>query len=164
MTNVFKKVNPYLLILLLVIIGFWQVTFLAYGLKWDVIDVVFPFRYYFSECIQSGNFPFWNPYQQTGTPFFSDLQAPSYYPELLLISLIGGYNVYVMHILFALYLYIAAIGMYELSYYFNKSQLASLVAGLAFSFSGYIVGHGQHFFLLVGTAWIPYIILFYIKL
>lgn len=162
--NVFKKTNPYLILFLLVIIGFWQVAFFAYALKWDVIDVVFPFRYFFSECIQSGNFPFWNPYQHTGTPFFSDLQAPTYYPELLFISLIGGYNVYIMHILFALYLYIAAIGMYKLSYYFNKSLFASLVAGLAYSLSGYVVGHGQHFFLLVGTAWIPYIILFYIKL
>ena len=164
MINVLKKINPYLILLLLLIIGFWQVSFFAYALKWDLIDVVFPFRYHFSECIQSGHFPFWNPYQQTGTPFFSDLQAPTYYPELLFVSLIGGYKIYTMHILFTLYLFIAAIGMYNLSYYFNKSLLASLIAGLAYSFSGYVVGHGQHFFLLVGTAWIPYIILFYIKL
>jgi len=152
------------IILIIIAIGYWQVLFFLYGLKWDLIDVVFPFRYYFSECINSGYFPFWNPYQQVGSPFYADLQAPTYYPELLIISLLGRYSIYTMHVLFGIYLIIAAIGMYKLSFYFNQSRNASLLASLAYVFSGYVVGHGQHFFLLVGAAWIPFVLLSYIKL
>jgi len=162
--SVLKKCKPYLVLLLLIIIGYWQISFFAFSFKWDMIDVVFPFRYYFSECISAGYFPFWNPYLQTGTPFFSDLQAPTYYPELLIISLFGGYGLGTMHFLFVLYLFIAASGMYRLSFFYNSNQIASLIAGVAYSFSGFIVGHGQHFFLLVGSAWIPFIILNYIKM
>lgn len=153
-----------LLLVLLVAAGFWQVSLLVYGLKFDLIDVVLPFRYHFSECIQAGIFPFWNPYLQTGTPFYADLQVPFYYPELLIVSLLGGYSVITMHLLFVLYASVAAIGMYRLSHYFYNHHHAALIAGLAYAFSGYIIGHGQHFFLLVGAAWIPWVILYYIRM
>ncbi len=159
-----SKLRTVVILLLLIIIGYWQVSLLIYGLKWDLIDVVLPFRYYFSECIHSGFFPFWDPYQQTGTPFYADLQAPTYYPELLITSLLGGYGVYTMHVLFIVYLLIASIGMYRLANYFHNSKNASLFAAISYVFCGYIVGHGQHFFLLVGSAWIPFVILSYIKL
>lgn len=164
MTGLLKRFKPYIILFLVVIFGYWQISFLASSLKWDLIDVVFPFRFYFSECIQSGYFPFWNPYLQTGTPFFADLQAPTFYPELLYTSLFSGYSIYTMHFWFVLYVFIAAAGMYRLSFYFNKNQLASIVAGIAYSFSGFIIGHGQHFFLLVGAAWIPHIVINYIQL
>ena len=159
-----KKINPYVILLIVVVFGYWQISFFNFALKWDVIDVVFPFRFYFSESIQSGYFPFWNPYQQTGTPFFADLQAPTFYPELLFTSLFTGYGIYTMHILFVLYLALAATGMFQLSFHFNKSREASLIAGVAYALSGYLIGHGQHFFLLVGAAWIPFVIVNYLKL
>ncbi|HOG19649.1 MAG TPA: hypothetical protein PKW37_04330 [Salinivirgaceae bacterium] len=162
-----RKPNNYktlLILIAIVIIGYWQVSFLVYSLKWDLIDVVLPFRYYFSECLNSGYFPLWNPYQQTGFPFYADLQAPTYYPELLLTSLFGRYGVYTMHLLFVGYLIIAAIGMYKLSYHFNQSRNASIMASLSYVFCGFFIGHGQHFFLFVGAAWIPFVILSYIKM
>jgi hypothetical protein len=159
-----KKLNPYYVLPIIIIFGYWQISFLTSSLKWDLIDVVFPFRFYFSESIQSGFFPFWNPYLQTGTPFFADLQAPTFYPELLFTSLFSGYGIYTMHFLFVFYIVIAATGMYQLSFFFNKNLLASLLAGISYSFSGYIIGHGQHFFLLVGAAWIPFVIVNYLQL
>ncbi len=164
MTHFLKRLNPYLILFFIVVLGYWQVSLLAYSFKWDLIDVVFPFRFHFSECIQSGCFPFWNPYQQTGTPFYADLQVPTYYPELLFTSIFTGYGIYIMHFLFIGYVFISAVGMSKLSFHFNNDRLASLFAGIAYSFSGFIIGHGQHFFLLVGAAWIPFALLYYIKL
>ena len=164
MADFIKRLNPFLILLFVILLGYWQVSFLANSFKWDLIDVVFPFRYHFSECIQSGYFPFWNPYQQTGTPFYADLQVPFYYPELLFTSLFTGYSIYTMHFLFIGYVFISGVGMSKLSFHFNNDRIASLFAGIAYSFSGFIVGHGQHFFLLVGAAWIPFALLYYIKL
>ncbi len=164
MNGFVKRYHHLVFLFFVVLLGFWQVSFLVYSLKWDLIDVVFPFRHYFSESIQSGYFPFWNPYLQTGTPFFADLQAPTFYPELLMVSLFTGYGVYVMQFLFVIYVFIAALGMYQLSYYMNKNQLASMMAGIAYAFSGYIIGHGQHFFLLIGAAWIPFVLVNYLRL
>jgi len=164
MADFIKRLNPFLILLFVIVLGYWQVSFLANSFKWDLIDVVFPFRYHFSECIQSGYFPFWNPYQQTGTPFYADLQVPFYYPELLFTSMFAGYGIYTMHFLFMGYVFISGVGMSKLSFHFNNDRLASLFAGIAYSFSGFIIGHGQHFFLLVGAAWIPFALLYYIRL
>ncbi len=158
------KYKPYIFLFVIAIIAYWQISFFAFTLKWDVMDVVFPFRYHFSECIQSGYFPFWDPYQQTGTPFFADLQVPTYYPELIITSLFSGYGVYTMHILFIIYVFISSVGAYKLSFFLNNNKTASLFAAIAYSLSGYFIGHGQHFFLLVGAAWIPFVILYYLKL
>ena len=164
MTGFSKRYHHLILLFIIILLGFWQVSFLVYSLKWDLIDVVFPFRYHFSESIQSGYFPFWNPYLQTGTPFFADLQAPTFYPELLIVSLFMGYGIYMMHFLFVGYVFIAALGMYKLSFYLNKNRLASMMAAFAYAFCGYIIGHGQHFFLLVGAAWIPFVLVSYFHL
>jgi hypothetical protein len=159
-----RNTRAVLPLILVAVLGYWQVSFFVFGLKWDLIDVVFPFRYHFSQCIQSGFFPFWNPYQQTGAPFFADLQVPFFNPELLYISLFTGYSVYTMHILFIAYASIAATGMYRLACHFNRNPAASLFAGLSYLLGGFMIGHGQHFFLLVGAAWLPHVILNYLRL
>lgn len=159
-----KSLKSYLVLFLFIFLALWQISMLFCALKWDALDVVFPFRYHFSESIQSGYFPLWNPYQQTGVPYYADLQAPTYYPELLLVSLFSGYGLYVMNFLFILYLMIAGAGMYNLSFHFNKNRGASLIAGAAYALSGFVIGHGQHVFLLIGTAWIPFVLLNYLKM
>lgn len=152
---------PFLIILAAVVFGYAQVTFGLGALKWDAIDVVFPFRHYFSECVQAGYFPFWNPYQQTGVPFYADLQAPTYYPELWIVSFFGGYKVMTMHVLMIVYLFLAGWGFYLLVSNHVKDRYAALIGGLAYALSGYMVGHGQHFFLIVGAAWIPFVLRWY---
>ncbi len=159
-----KTIVSLLSLLIVVVLAYWQIAFLQFALRWDIIDVVFPFRFHFSECIQNGEFPLWNPYQQTGVPFYADLQVPSYYPELIVISLFGGYGVYTMHFLFIFYVFIAATGAYKLSFHFNRNHLASFLSGLIYALSGFTVAHAQHFFLLVGAAWTPFVILYYLRM
>ena len=153
-----------LLLLAVLVFGYVQISLGLGALKWDLVDVVFPFRYFFSESMGAGYFPFWNPFQQTGTPFYADLQAPTYYPELWIVTVLGGYTIYTMHALFIAYLFIAEGGMYLLVQEETKSVSAGLLAGLAYAFSGFMVGHGQHFFLLVGAAWMPFIVRSYLSM
>lgn len=154
----------FLILFIVVVVAYWQIAFLQFSLRWDIIDVVFPFRFHFSECIQNGDFPLWNPYQQTGVPFYADLQVPSYYPELILVSLFGGYGIYTMHFLFIFYAFIAATGAYKLSFHFNRNHLSSILAGLVYAVSGFTIAHAQHFFLLVGAAWTPFVILYFLRM
>jgi len=82
-----------ILLIVIALIAYWQIAFLQNGLKWDMLDVVFPYRYYIGECLQNGYFPFWNPYQQLGYPIHADLQCPTWYPETLLIGYFFGYSI-----------------------------------------------------------------------
>lgn len=153
-----KPRNKHWIFIPLIVFVYWQVAFCTAALKWDLLDVVFPFRYHFSSSILSGNFPLWNPYIQTGVPFYADLQAPTYYPELLTVSSIGGYTIYWMHFLSIAYLVVAFFGVFRLIRFFKYSDWVASMCAFIYVCSGFFVGHGQHFFLLVGSAWLPWVI------
>lgn len=147
----------------LIILVYWQIAFCTAALKWDLLDVVFPFRYHFSAALNSGHFPLWNPYIQTGVPFYADLQAPTYYPELILVSSFGGYTIYWMHFLIICYLIVGFFGLRQLLRFFQFSNWTASISALIYISSGYFIGHGQHFFLLVGAAWLPWVIWAYLN-
>lgn len=151
------------LIIPLIVLIYWQVSFFTASLKWDFLDVIFPFRYYFSSSVLAGHFPLWNPYIQTGYPFYADLQAPTFSPELLLVSSLGGYNIYWLHILFVAYLVIACFGIHKLIEYFGYSSFSGYISGIIYVCSGYFIGHGQHLFLIIGGAWLPWVVWSYFK-
>ena len=65
--------------------------------------------------------------------------------------------------LFVFYLFIAGYGMFRLTYFFNHKIAEAILAGLSFMLCGFFVSHGQHFFAIVGGAFIPFVLLFYIK-
>ena len=158
-----KLKNYSWIFILLIIFVYWQISFCTAAFKWDLLDVVFPFRYHFSSSVISGHFPLWNPYIQTGVPFYADLQAPTYYPELLIVSSLGGYTIYWMHILVIAYLMIAFLGVSRLINYFQYSNWLASICAFIYVCSGSFIGHGQHFFLLVGAAWLPWVIWSYLK-
>src|SRR5512140_489285 len=103
--------SPVFIILAIAILAFWPISFLIYTFKWDMLDVVLPFRYFAGECIQNGVFPLWNPYQLTGSPIYADMQYPLWSPEVWLVGLTTGYSIYVLHFLFILYIFLAGYGM-----------------------------------------------------
>ena len=54
----------------------------------DFLYQNYPYRAFEAEEVRSGSFPFWNPYQFGGMPFAADVQAASFYPPNLLLSLV----------------------------------------------------------------------------
>jgi len=155
--------SPVFIILLVAILSFWPVSFFIYTFKWDMLDVVLPFRYFAGECIQNGIFPLWNPYQLTGSPVYADLQYPLWSPEVWLVALTTGYNIYVLHILFIFYIFLAGYGMYRLTFYFSGRCRTSLAIGISYMLSGFFVGHGQALFSIIGAVFLPWVVLYMLK-
>jgi len=162
MNNLKFKASYWIFIPLIVLV-YWQIAFCTAALKWDLLDVVFPFRFHFSAVVNAGHFPLWNPYIQTGVPFYADLQAPTYYPELIFVSSFGGYTIYWMHFLIICYLIIGFLGLRKLLRFFQFSNWTASISAFIYICSGYFIGHGQHFFLLVGAAWLPWVIWAYLN-
>lgn len=123
-----------------------------------------PWRYYISECFQNHVFPFWNPYQQLGYPIHADLQGPTWYLESILLSITTGQTNYTLHFLFIFYVFIAGVGMYFLSLCFHNKKNVAFLIGASYMLSGFFVGHVQHFYAIIGAAWLPFIILNYYKM
>ncbi len=145
------------------ILAFWQVAFLDYTLKWDILDGYLPGHYFISECLRNNIFPLWNPYQQLGFPIYADLINTNYPVNMLIASLFPYTNV-TFHILFIIYLIIAGWGAYKLSLQFGIIEKVALLTGIAYPLSGFSTGNAQHMQFIIGASWLPYTILFFLKL
>jgi hypothetical protein len=166
--NIFYRVSTFkyfhqCLLLLLVIIGFWQVSFFKYSMKWDMIDCYYPWRYMVGECLQNHILPLWNPYETLGYPIHADPQSGAWYPFAWIIGYLWGYNIYSIEFEFVLHVYIAAIGMYLLGKKFGFGKNVAFVMAVGYMFSGLIIGNSQHLTYVISAAWIPFILLYYLK-
>lgn len=129
-----------------------------------MINCWIPWRYYISQCFQNHEFPFWNPYQQLGYPIHADLQGPTWYLESILVSMTSGQTNYTLHFLFIFYVFMAGMGMYFLCLGFHTNRAAAFITGVCYMLGGFFVAHVQHFYAIIGAAWLPYILLNYYKM
>ena len=159
-----SEIKIKVLLLLISILAYWQISLLQYSIKWDMLDVILPWRFYIGECLRNFCFPLWNPYQSAGYPIHADLQCPTWYPETILIGSTFGYSNITLHFLFVMYIFIAGLGIYGLTKYFGTDKLPAFVSGAAFMLSGIFISHTQHLFIIVSLAWLPWCILYYIKI
>ncbi len=153
-----------LLIIAIGLVGYWQVAFMQYCLKWDMVDQYFPWRYFVSECLRNGIFPQWNPYQHLGYAIHADPQSGVWYPVVWIISVIYGYDLYASQFDFVLHTTLAGIGMFLLIRHLISHQQVAFLAGCCYMLSGFFIGNAQHLTYIVSGCWIPFIILYYIKL
>ncbi len=154
--------SPYTLLLFFAIIAYWQIAFLTNSIQWDMLDCHLPWRYFVSETIQNGEFPLWNPYQQLGYPIHADLRT-IWNPVVLLVGLFGIYTNYTLHFFLILYLFLAGSGMYRLMMHFNSNKEIALIIGIVYMLSGFFISHAQEISSFAGAAFIPFIILYYLK-
>lgn len=152
------------LLLVVAVTGFWQISFLKYSVTHDMINCWIPWRYYISESFQNHVFPFWNPYQHLGYPIHADLQGPTWYLESILLSITTGQTNYTLHYLFVFYVFMAGMGMYFLSLGFQSNKIIAFITGVSYMLGGFFVAHVQHFYAIIGAAWLPFIILNYYKM
>lgn len=152
------------LLLIIAIAGYWQIAFLKYSVTHDMINCWIPWRYHISECIQNHIFPFWNPYQQLGYPIHADLQGPAWYLESILLSMTTGQTNYTLHFLFIFYVFLAGLGMYFLCLAFHSNRTTAFITGVCYMLGGFFVAHVQHFYAIIGAAWLPFIILNYYQM
>jgi hypothetical protein len=156
--------SPYFILLLLVLAANWQLVLLQQGMEWDMMNFWMPWRHYLSECYNNGIVPVWNPYAQSGYPVHGDLQGPPYSPEAILVSMLFGQNIYVLNYCFVFYLYVAAVALYKLAFFFTQKKEVSVLAGIIYSLSGFNVAHGHYFYIVVSVALVPLIFYYFFRI
>lgn len=155
----------YILILaLLCIAGYWQISFGVHSLKWDIIDYYFPSRFMLGEIFQSNALPLWNPYQTLGYPIHADPQSGAWYPVAWIIGYLKGYTLNAVGFEFLLHIFIGSWGMFSLAKTLNYNKKVALILAIAYMFSGFFVGNAQHLTWIISGAWLPWVIKQYIVL
>jgi len=160
-----RKPSLYYLLLLIPFLLFAPILLSGQALVWGTPSLQFvPWRYLAWEQIQSGIWPYWNPLNGMGAPLLANYQLALYYPPgwvLFIFQTIGGvpWMAWGYTLLVTLHLSWAGYGTAKLVKQFGVNELAQVIAGLAFSMSGFLVARAGFISMIWSAAWLPWLIL-----
>jgi len=106
--------------------------------------------------------PLWNPYLKNGFPMMG--LPDTWYPITWIISLVFGFDVWAIQMDYLLHLLIAGYGLYTYSAFKKIDMGYSLALGVAYMFSGFMVGNAQHLGWIIGAAWLPWVVYYFDQL
>jgi len=149
---------------LLCLFGYWQIGFMVHPMKWDMMDYFFPSRFIVGEMLQQHLLPLWNPYQLLGYPIYADPQSGAWYPITWILGLINGYSINMINFEYLLHLFLAGWGMFELGKTLGYQRTISFIIGVAYMFSGFMIGNAQHLSWIISATWLPFVIAGFIAL
>ncbi|HRD53888.1 MAG TPA: hypothetical protein PKY96_14710 [Flavobacteriales bacterium] len=155
----------WLLIAAAVLLAYWPLSSFQWAVTHgDTLNCWLPWRWFIASSLHDGQFPLWNPHQQFGYPMHADLQGPSWYLEALALGGTIGHGVFVLQGLYLLYLFIGGLGMMRLVRDLHGDARAGLITGLAYALGGFFTGHQQHFYAVISAAWLPWLLLSFLRL
>lgn len=157
-----NKYADYLILLVIIIIGYWQLFFFNAIMKWDALDITFPWKFYATECLKNKTLPLWNPFYRNG--FAQMGESSNWYPISFIIGCLKRYDLTSLHFEYMLHIYIAGLGMYKLASYFDYARPTKLLLATTYMLSGFFIGNAQHLGWIVSAAWLPFIFYYFLVL
>ncbi|HZH85748.1 MAG TPA: hypothetical protein VFD77_00430 [Brumimicrobium sp.] len=145
-----------LLMIFAILLALWPLSFFVLTPKWDNVDAFLPYRYFISDYLWNGHFPFWNSFQLYGYPAYPDPQSGIWNPITWVIMLFGKYTMKSLIVELLIYFVLAGTGMYWLSNAVLKNKGVASIIGLSYALSGAFVGSAQLMVFLAGSAWLPW--------
>ncbi len=134
------------------------------ALVWGTPALQFiPWRMLAWKQIQSGVWPLWNPLNGMGAPLLANYQLALYYPPgwlLYGLQAVGGtpWMAWGHTLLLVAHLVWAGYGTARLIKRLGMGELAQVIAGLAFSLSGYLIARAGFLSMIWSAAWLPWIL------
>jgi hypothetical protein len=135
----------------------------------DNRDQAYPFFNKLASSLHKGYLPVWDANPLGGRNFSGEFQPGIFYPLnilwCLLFGNVNGIDVYYLDVLVVLHYFICLLGMYQLGRVLKFSQIASIVSGLIFTFTGILASRANAqtciFFGLALLPWALYFIFRY---
>jgi hypothetical protein len=125
----------------------------------DLGPYFIPPRFFWVESIKNGDFPLWNPYQFSGHPFFANPQHAILYPLNGLFFLLPfdvAFNAIII-----LHFFLGGLFTYLFLRDLKVGSTGSLISGLIFMLSGYLLSVHSLLNCLLSVIWTPLIMMFF---
>ncbi len=114
-------------------------------------------RILIGRMLRDGQLPLWNPYIFAGTPLLASVYPGALYPPNWLFALLPATTA--MNIVVITTYHLAIIGTYLYGRRIGMTRIGALIAGVAFTFGGYMMAHMGHTSRIAAAAWMPWILL-----
>jgi hypothetical protein len=131
--------------------GLWLPGYVL--IKRDAFRFYLPLKQYLIERLSAGELPHWFPYEGFGRPFIGVTHTGLFHPFTALFFLLPVPDAYRASMLLSCLL--AALGAFMLGRALNLSRTGSLLAGLAFALSGYVVSLTDNIPYIYSTCMLP---------
>jgi len=128
-------------------------------LQWDAREVHLTNLAFSSSIWHAGFLPLWTPYLFGGFPQIADMQVAVFYPLDFLLGLFSVFTPVLLLWQIVLHFALAGFGMFLLVRYVTKNRWAGAFSGVAYMFSGFMIGHSSHIGMLDTAAWLPVVLL-----
>jgi hypothetical protein len=156
-----KKTKVPLLLAILVLVVFWDLIRLPSGhiiAGNDLVSMVIQRWDFGLDSLRQGEFPLWNPYLFSGTPFLAKPQPAFFYPPVWLLMALPATQV--AGLLYCLHFWLAGVGMYGWLRSEEADEMGALFGAVVFAFSGYFFVrlNGGHLGIVMTLAWLPAIL------
>ncbi|MBK9049352.1 MAG: hypothetical protein IPL78_00065 [Chloroflexi bacterium] len=154
-----RRLAPYLLIALLILLFFHKLAFsnLILG-RGDLFLYFYPYWHAAAERLRAGSIPLWNPNLFMGAPFLANSQAGVLYPLNWPLWLLLP-TPYAVSASILLHLVIAGWGTYRLGKrMLGLGDAAAFLSAILFALGGYLTAQVEHVNQLQGLAWLPWIL------
>jgi Bacterial membrane protein YfhO len=162
--NKYRHPAFYLLFLLLTAItAYWPISFHVFSLKNDALNYFLPVRHLVSESYSNNILPLWTPYLNLGYPLHADMQSGVWNPFVQVFSFFGPYTLYTLQLETLLYIFLSGMGIFFLLKHFRLHPYANLLASVSFMLCGFNSDSCQFLNWIAGTAFLPFVFLFYYR-
>lgn len=151
------------ILLLVLLAALWPLVLGQAVMKWDAMDLYLPWKYFITDTLSNNQLPLWNPFINAG---FSQMGDPgTWYPISWGIgALFGGYSIGALHFEYLFHLYIGGLGFYFLLKQFGLSRTVIVACAIGYMLSGLMIGNAQHVGWVVSATWLPWILMYFLKL
>ena len=129
-------------------------VFLAPGDGWSQNFAV---RALTGQMLLDGHLPLWNPYIFAGMPLMASLVAGAFYPPNWLFAILPPGLA--MNVLVITTYHLALVGTYLYARRIGVERIGALIAGVAFTFGGFMIAHLAHTHRITAAAWLPWVLL-----
>ena len=117
----------------------------------------FPLRALAGQMIAHGELPLWNPFIYGGMPLAASVYPGVFYPPNWLFAILPAQ--WAMNLVVLTTYHIALIGAYLYARRIGMARAGALLAGIAFTFGGFMINHLSHTSRIAAAAWLPWVLL-----
>lgn len=123
----------------------------------DNLHQNYPTRILAGELLRHGRLPLWDPYIWSGTPLLAGWNAGALYPGTWLFAVLPGGAAWTINMVSVSL--VCGLGLYAFVRRLGCSPLASLLSSLSFTYAGFMAGQSDHYGLVAGMSFTPWILL-----
>jgi hypothetical protein len=107
--------------------------------------------------LRDGQLPLWNPYIFGGMPLMASVVGGAFYPPNWLFAILPAGLA--MNVVVITTYHLALIGTYLYARRIGIERIGALIAGVAFTFGGFMIAHLAHTHRITAAAWLPWVLL-----